>query len=724
VAVSVRVLNRAVPTALCLAALLPAGAGAAQPKADTDRDGDKLADNLEQAIGPLPDGHRVRLIVSLERDATSSRVRKLERAVGDMSVKRRFRLVDAVALTATKRQVLALARQGVVERVEQDARVRARARAANHSAQASSGVLEARLDAPLLDGNADGDPLTYSRDDLVAAVLDSGIDASHVDLDDGKVLGFKDFVNDQSTPYDDNGHGTHVAGIVAGDGEGQLLNRGVAPGAALVGIKVLDSTGEGFTSDVVAGIQWAVSNKDLYGIEAVNLSLGAEGCGDGFGADSQAVNAAHDAGLVMTVAAGNEGPGTCTIGSPGDAKDALTVGAMADLEAQGFKQADFSSRGPTADGRIKPDISAPGVGVTSSDAGTTNGYDTQSGTSMAAPFVAGVALLMMDGNPAATNDDVKLSMKSTAIDWARGGNNAVAGSSGPDIDYGAGRLDAYAALEDAGVALTSPPTSPNHALREGSLPGTGAGVSYAVDVVDPTTPIAATLIHPGVSGETSSNPDFDLELVAPNGSVVATAGSSERQDELGYQPSTIGVYRLRVRSFSGSGEFFVDVSGGAVSQNGTSEPPPSPPPGDGGGGGSGSGEAPPASPAAPPGESVTAAALSDAARITAGRAVTVLRRAGLRRLLRRRSFILLGRSASAGRVEIAVRLVSGRRSFLVARVTRSVGAAGDPRLVVRLTRLGRRLLRGRRVARLFVRAAVTDSNGRRRHADRRIRVRR
>ncbi len=702
-----------------MAILWPAGALAAPSGAD--RDHNKVADGLERSLQSRSSSSKQRLIVSLNRRATAGRVEQLERQVGDMSIKHRFKLIDGVALTATKAQVARLARQGVVTRVSEDKPVHAdsafgQPNALNDSAQSSFGVTEARLDEPLLDGNADGDPNTYSPGDEVAAVLDTGIDTSHVDLDQGKVLAFVQCLQSpclDHAPYDDDGHGTHVAGTIAGDGDGPSpAGRGVAPGAALVGVKVLDQNGDGFTSDVVAGIEWVIANKVTYGIEALNISLGSTGCGDGMEPDSQAVNLAYAAGLTVAVAAGNDGPGTCTIASPGDAKDAITVGAMADLGANGFKQADFSSRGPTADGRVKPDISAPGVGISSAAAGTVNGYVTMNGTSMATPFVTGVALLMEDADPTFINDDIKEAIRSTAVDWGLGDRNTVPGSTGPDIDYGAGRLDAYAALAQADPNLTSGPQVPNHSLREGSLPGSGSSLEYTVDVATTSFPIAATMINVPSSCVTGgSHPDFDLTLIAPNGTTAAFASSSQRQDELGFTPTTTGIYKLRVSSFSDCGDFFMDVSGGEVSMQGTAgQPEPGPDP------------AQPQPTPAPAGPStapapVATAALVDAAKQNAKRAASALKRSGLRRLLKKRSFVLRGLAPSAGRLELVVRATYRGHSVTVAKLTRKVSSAGQPRLVVRLTSSGRRLFArpGRRL--LSVRAAVTDSaTGRRKLA--------
>ena len=527
-------------------------------KADVDRN--KIFDDLEARLATLDAGSRVEAIVTLTAAATPERISGLQRAVGQFDVGRRFSIVDGFAATLTKGQATALAHRAEVATVEENSQVRA----LNEGAQASFGVTKARVDAPSLDGDRDGSAGTYTKDDLVAAVIDTGIDAAHLDLDEGKVIAFKDFVNGRSAAYDDEGHGTHVAATIAGDGDARAdgLYRGVAPAAALVGLKVLAADGSGSMDAVVAAIDWAVQNKDTYGIEAINLSLGASGCSDGTDATSRAVNNASAAGLVVAAAAGNEGPGTCTIGSPGAAANALTVGAMADTSGTGFAQASFSSRGPTADGRIKPDVSAPGVAITSAAANTSNSYATYSGTSMATPFTAGVALLMLDANSAFTPAQVKDSIRTTALDWGRGGNNRTAGSTGPDIDFGTGRLDAYAALKAAGAPLTAGPATPPHKLLEGSLAATGVAADYKLDVADVGFPIAVTMIMPSISAGAATTPDFDLYLYNPAGTLVARAETVDRQETISVRPTATGSYTLRVYSYSGSGGFFADVSAG------------------------------------------------------------------------------------------------------------------------------------------------------------------
>ncbi len=535
------------------------------PKADLD--GDRLFDDLEERLIDAPSNERLPIIVTLEEELSGPVIERLVDRVGPLVVTRQLAIINGFAATATVPQIRLLAELPGVARVEENSPVHA----TNDSAQSSFGVTKARLDLPGLDGDGDGDPATYSGADLVAAVIDTGIDPGHVDLDDGKVIGFHDLVNGRTVAYDDQGHGSHVAATIAGDGEGRTdrAYKGVAPAAALVGVKVLDANGSGTMADVTAGIDWVVANKSVNGIEVINLSLGSGGCSDGTDATSKAVDKASAAGIVVVVAAGNGGPGTCTIGSPGAAKSAITVGAMADLGVGGFGLAAFSSRGPTADNRIKPDVVGPGVSISSADAGTTNGYILMSGTSMATPFAVGTALLILDAAPGSGPEQVKAAVTGTAVDWASGGNNKVVGSTGPDIDYGAGRLDSYAALSSVVSGLAAPPRVPGHARFEGSLSATGAQVDIPLYVVDSAFPLTATFIEPGVSGASASSPDLDIYLLDANGAQVALSESSSRQESVSISP-VAGRYTLRLRSYNGPGAYLVDVSAGL----GTPPPPP------------------------------------------------------------------------------------------------------------------------------------------------------
>ncbi|MFJ5729589.1 S8 family serine peptidase [Streptomyces paradoxus] len=233
------------------------------------------------------------------------------------------------------------------------------------------------------------------------AVLDTGVDATHDDLK-GQVAGAKNFTTSPDAT-DKVGHGTHVASIAAGTGKksgGKY--KGVAPGAKILNGKVLDDGGFGSDSEILAGMEWAVAE----GADVINMSLGG---GDTPAIDplEAAVNKLSDEkGVLFAIAAGNEGDfGEQTVGSPGSAAAALTVGAVDDKD----KLADFSSRGPGMDGALKPDVTAPGVDITAASAPGNQiaqevgekpaGYMTISGTSMATPHVAGAAAILKQQHP-------------------------------------------------------------------------------------------------------------------------------------------------------------------------------------------------------------------------------------------------------------------------------------------------------------------------------------
>ncbi len=254
---------------------------------------------------------------------------------------------------------------------------------------------------------------------ISVAVLDTGV-FPHKDLTtpSNRIIQFKDFVNNKSEPYDDDGHGTHVAGIIAGNGfssRGRYM--GVAPDANIVGVKVLGGDGSGSISDVIAGIQWIVDNKNKYNIKVITLSLGTKPK-DSYNDDPlcRAVDAAVNSGITVVTAAGNSGPESSTITSPGISPNVITVGACDDRKESISKNVDipdFSSRGPTNEGLNKPDILAPGVGIKSLD-NKQNEYIKLSGTSMANPIVAGCAALLYESNPRFTPSQIKNIITSNA----------------------------------------------------------------------------------------------------------------------------------------------------------------------------------------------------------------------------------------------------------------------------------------------------------------------
>ncbi|MEV0950027.1 S8 family serine peptidase [Promicromonospora sp. NPDC050249] len=275
----------------------------------------------------------------------------------------------------------------------------------------------------------------YTGEGVTVAVLDSGLDRTHPDLDD-VVVGAKDFTGSGNTD-DLYGHGTHVASITLGSGDASDgTNRGVAPGADLLVGKVLDEFGGGEMSSVVDGMEWAAGE----GADVVNMSLGEfENYTDGTDPTSVALDtlsARH--GTLFVVAAGNDGA-YGTVATPGAASSALTVGAVDDAD----DVASFSSRGPRAlDQAIKPDVTAPGVEIVAARAvGTkpesgTGEYVAWSGTSMAAPHVAGAAAVLKQARPDLSAQQLKAVLMGSAQH-----------TSGGVFDEGAGRIYLPAALE-------------------------------------------------------------------------------------------------------------------------------------------------------------------------------------------------------------------------------------------------------------------------------------
>lgn len=247
----------------------------------------------------------------------------------------------------------------------------------------------------------------YDGKGVRIAVLDTGVDATHPDLK-GQVSASKNFTS-APTAGDVVGHGTHVASIAAGTGaQSKGTFKGVAPGATILNGKVLDDSGFGDDSGILAGMEWAAAQ----GADIVNMSLGGMDTPETDPLEAAVDKLSAEKGVLFAIAAGNEGPQS--IGSPGSADSALTVGAVDDKD----KLADFSSTGPRlGDGAVKPDVTAPGVDITAASAKGNDiagevgekpaGYMTISGTSMATPHVAGAAALLKQQHPEWTYTELK-----------------------------------------------------------------------------------------------------------------------------------------------------------------------------------------------------------------------------------------------------------------------------------------------------------------------------
>ncbi|MCQ4637499.1 S8 family peptidase [Anaerovorax odorimutans] len=264
---------------------------------------------------------------------------------------------------------------------------------------------------PIQSGPPRNSPLGCRRrsrmrgDGVAVAIIDTGV-APHYDLirPFNRILYFKDFVNGKKLPYDDDGHGTHVAGIALGNGYSSGKFLGTAPGAALVSLKALDREGNGSASDILAAMQWIYDNHRRYNIRVVNLSLGiAASPGTQLDPLVLGANALVCAGLCVVAAAGNSGPEKRTITSPGTSPLVLTVGSCDNENSV----PDFSSRGPSPAGLPKPDVLAPGVDIISLSAENPKGYLSQTGTSMSAPYVAGLAAVYCAKYPQAHPLEVK-----------------------------------------------------------------------------------------------------------------------------------------------------------------------------------------------------------------------------------------------------------------------------------------------------------------------------
>ena len=252
----------------------------------------------------------------------------------------------------------------------------------------------------------------YTGKGIGVCILDTGI-YEHIDFT-GRIWAFYDFLAFKRRPYDDNGHGTHVAGLVAGDGTASMGKyRGAAPGCGIISLKVLDRYGTGSQDDVLRALRWIRENRQQYRIRVVNISVGTT-CNSkrNHARLLESVEQLWDEGVVVVTAAGNQGPRPGSITAPGRSKKVITVGSSDLLEGRSA----ISGRGPTAECVCKPDIVAPGNKIMSCVPGKPYSYGVKSGTSMSTPLVTGAIACALEKNPALTNTDIKTMLMNSAED--------------------------------------------------------------------------------------------------------------------------------------------------------------------------------------------------------------------------------------------------------------------------------------------------------------------
>ncbi len=570
--------------------------------ADIDNDG--LSDGLQKRMAAMAQSESVDVIVTFSGPATNgqSHAAAVQQKIGNFKIQRMFTLIHGFKATMTVGQALALSRLPDVFRVQEDSIVTTQL----SGATSDFGAVSARTNFGV-NGNGVG-----------ICIVDTGIDPDHEQFA-GRSIGFYDAISGKVTPYDDHGHGTHVAAIALGKGgTGSNLNIvGVAPAASIFSAKVLDAQGSGSESQVIGGIEYCANQADVH---IISMSLGTAEASDGKDAMSLTVNCSSDHTYssscvnspltypkIVVIAAGNSGSAPGTVGSPGAAEKAITVGAVTNWteDGKGVYLAAFSSRGPTLDGRIKPDIASPGVRILSAKAGTAAGYVSLSGTSMATPFTAGAIALMVQKNSAIKDfaipaDEVRKILKDSAQD--RGildnSNNLMK----PDNEYGAGLLDVKRAVAQAGGSIdpANSTSLPGYHRFPSSINNAGGSKVFGpftitTDDISKGIPLAATVTTNGrlvcaygvpaycdLLGGWEWDPDFDLYILDKNGNRFSPGAgditSSEcalsgeycgvgRQETVYYKPLVAGAageYYIQVYSYSGGGDFLLEVSKGPL----------------------------------------------------------------------------------------------------------------------------------------------------------------
>ncbi|UQZ35970.1 peptidase S8 [Paenibacillus sp. PK3_47] len=373
----------------------------------------------------------VPVIVQFKSPVTPSRIRNLQKHLGVHSfpVKHRLSLINALSSRVSLKCLERICSCNEIHKVYLDT--------VKHSSL--------NIATPSIGAAALQTTKGLTGKGINIAIIDTGI-YCHPDLTKpvNRIFAFKDFINHRKKPYDDNGHGTHIAGDAAGNGwASKGKYRGPAPEAGIVGVKVLDQNGDGYDSTIIKGIEWCIAERKRLRLRILSMSFGGPvntSCKDD--PLCQAVEKAVQAGLTVVIAAGNSGPGPKTVESPGISPSAITVGAVNDRRT--LTQKDdvitfYSSRGPAPGGKVKPDIVAPGESVISLRAPGSllarqspqesigKFYYRLSGTSISAPIVSGAAAQLLQRFPGMSPRQVKAALKKNAFRLGLKPNTAGSG---------------------------------------------------------------------------------------------------------------------------------------------------------------------------------------------------------------------------------------------------------------------------------------------------------
>ena len=371
-------------------------------------------------------------ILALQENARSSRQAFIKTFAARTSDIRKFWIFNGVALKASAEVIKEMATNEFIKRIELDEKEQLPPTIMSEGTPRGEWTYGLEMiKVPQLRAQ-----FGLLGDGVTVGVIDTGVDPDHPDLS-GKVIGFKDFVNNRSTAYDDQGHGTHCCGTIAG-GNSSGTNIGVAPNAKLIVGKAFSSSGSAQSSWLLGAMEFmADPDGNPATNDAPSIVSNSWGGGSGVTTYLDATKNWLALGIFPSFAAGNSGPGAATVGTPGGFLESFAVGATNASDGIAY----FSSRGPvTWDGQqhIKPDVSAPGHDVYSAKPG--GGYTKMSGTSMACPHVSGVIALIHQASPGISIDDVRSLLEDTSKDL---------GDSGKDNTFGAGRVNALAAMEIA-----------------------------------------------------------------------------------------------------------------------------------------------------------------------------------------------------------------------------------------------------------------------------------